>query len=222
MIWGARGRGWLCLSRAFSECHTVFTSLAAGGKVAWGPDADGMSSRQSSRDQALAQSVSQLYAELHRLACHYLQRERGDHTLQATALIHEAYLRLTSQRQVAWENRSQFLGIAAQLMRRILADYSRGHQAAKRSGSAQRVFLEEASIISPERAAEVAALDEALTRLAELDSRQARIVELRFFGGLSIEETAEVLAVSPATVKRNWNVAKAWLARELRRGDAHA
>jgi len=174
-------------------------------------------------EQALSDWMSVLYAELRRLASYYLQRERGNHTLQATALVHEAYLRLVDQRQVQWENRNQAMGIAAQVMRRVLLDYSRSHVAEKRGGKVNKVYLEEASIISKTRPADVVALDEALTRLAELDPEQARLVELRFFGGLSIEETAGVLETSPATVKRNWNVAKAWLARELRRGqDRHA
>lgn len=169
-------------------------------------------------EQALAEWMSFLYSELRRLASYYLQHERGNHTLQATALVHEAYLRLVDQKQVHWENRNQVLGIAAQLMRRVLLDYSRGHMAAKRGGDVNKVYLQEASIVSKTRPADVVALDEALTRLAEIDPQHARLVELRFFGGLSIEETAGVLQVSPATVKRNWSVAKAWLARELRRG----
>jgi RNA polymerase sigma-70 factor, ECF subfamily len=168
-------------------------------------------------DQGLAEVSVVLYSELHRLAAHYLRRERANHTLQTTALVHEAYLRLRDQREVCWENKNQFLGVAAQLMRRVLLDYSRGHQAAKRGGNATRVFLEEASVFSKARPADVICLDEALTRLAELDPQQARIVELRFFGGLSIEEASSVLEISPATVKRNWSVAKAWLARELSR-----
>jgi RNA polymerase sigma-70 factor (ECF subfamily) len=176
------------------------------------------------RDSALAERTSVLYSELRRIAGYYLRQERRNHTLQATALVHEVYLRLVDQRGVRWENRNQFLGIAAQLMRRILLDYSRSHQAAKRGGNADRVFLQEAAVISKTRPADVVALDEALTRLAEIDSQQAHLVELRFFGGLSIEETAGVLEVSPATVKRNWIVAKAWLARELAkpRGDLNA
>jgi RNA polymerase sigma-70 factor (ECF subfamily) len=175
-------------------------------------------------DSALAERTSVLYSELRRIAGYYLRQERRNHTLQATALVHEVYLRLVDQRGVRWENRNQFLGIAAQLMRRILLDYSRSHQAAKRGGNADKVFLQEAAVISKTRPADVVALDEALTRLAEIDSQQAHLVELRFFGGLSIEETAGVLEVSPATVKRNWSVAKAWLARELAkpRGDLNA
>jgi len=175
------------------------------------PDTSGIT------DQPVADAVAALYSELRRLASHYLRSERANHTLQATALVHEAYLRLRDQREIRWENKSQFLGVAAQLMRRILLDYSRGHQAVKRGGNATRVFLEEASIFSKARPADVICLDQALTRLGELDPQQARIVELRFFGGLSIEETAGVLEISPATVKRDWTVAKAWLARELSR-----
>jgi RNA polymerase sigma factor (TIGR02999 family) len=167
-------------------------------------------------EQPLSDWMIFLYSELRRLAQYYLEQERPNHTLQATALVHEAYLRLLEQRGVHWQSRTQVMGLAAQMMRRILLDYSRGHESAKRGGNVTRVFLEEASLISGERAADVIVLDEALTRLAEVDAQHARVVELRFFGGLSIEETAEVLEVSPATVKRNWNVAKAWLARDLR------
>jgi RNA polymerase sigma-70 factor (ECF subfamily) len=169
-------------------------------------------------EEALAEWTSFLYSELRRLASYYLRRERGNHTLQATALVHEAYMRLVDQREIQWENRNQVMGIAAQLMRRVLLDYSRGHQAEKRGGNVNKVYLEEAAIVSQVRPADVVALDEALVRLAELDPQQARLVELRFFGGFSIEETAGVLEISPATVKRNWSVAKAWLARELRSG----
>lgn len=179
------------------------------------------SSNQQVNQQALAELVPLLYSELRRLASYYLRLERSNHTLQATALVHEAYLRLADWREAHWENRNQFLGVAARLMRRILVDYGRSYHAAKRGGKAEKVFLEEADLVSKQRAADVVALDEALTKLAELDPQQARIVELRFFGGLSIEETARVLGTSPATVKRNWNVARAWLGRELRRDDAH-
>lgn len=185
-------------------------------------DASGPPGPRSGGEQGLAESTATLYSELRRLASYYLQRERGNHTLQATALVHEAYIRLVDQRGIQWENRNQFMGVAAQLMRRILLDYSRGHHAAKRGGNVDKVYLEEAALVSPVRATDVVALDEALIRLAELDPQQARLVELRFFGGLSIEETAEVLEISPATVKRSWNVAKAWLARELGRGAKHA
>jgi RNA polymerase sigma-70 factor, ECF subfamily len=171
------------------------------------------------KENAAADLVVLLYSELRRLASRYLRRERGEHTLQTTALVHEAYLRLANQREVHWKNREQFLGVAAQLMRRILVDYSRGHDAKKRGKGFEKVFLEEADGVSKEKAADVIALDEALTRLAEFDPQQAQLVELRFFGGLSVEEAAAVLGVSRTTVKRNWNVAKAWLARELRRSD---
>jgi RNA polymerase sigma-70 factor (ECF subfamily) len=173
-------------------------------------------------DRAVADLVTLLYPELRRLASRHLRRERREHTLQTTALVHEAYLRLTEQREVHWKNREQFLGVAARLMRRILVDYSRGHDAQKRGGGAERVLLEEAVSVSKEKAVDVIALDVALTRLAEFDPQQARLVELRFFGGLSVEESAEVLGVSRTTLKRNWNVAKAWLARELRSGQKDA
>jgi RNA polymerase sigma-70 factor, ECF subfamily len=170
-------------------------------------------------DKAVAELVVQLYSELRRLASGYLRRERSDHTLQTTALVHEAYLRLAEQKEVRWKNREQFMGVAAQLMRRILVDYSRGHDAQKRGSDFEKVFLEEAEVVSKGKAADVIALDEALTRLAEFDPEQARLVEMRFFGGLSLEEAAGVLGVSRTTVKRNWNLSKAWLARELRTGD---
>jgi len=175
--------------------------------------------RDAGDERAVADLAVLLYPELRRLASRHLRRERREHTLQTTALVHEAYLRLNDQREVHWKNQEQFLGVAAQLMRRILVDYSRGHDAKKRGGGVEKVFLEEAVGVAKEKGAEVIALDEALTRLAEFDPQQAHLVELRFFGGLSIEESAEVLGVSRTTLKRNWNVTKAWLARELRRGD---
>jgi RNA polymerase sigma-70 factor (ECF subfamily) len=170
-------------------------------------------------DKAVAELVVLLYSDLHSLASRYLQRERSDHTLQTTALVHEAYLRLSNQREVHWKNKEQFLGVAAQLMRRILVDYSRGHGAKKRGKGFEKVFLDEAAGVTKGKTADVVALDEALTRLAEFDPQQAHLVELRFFGGLDLDESAGVLGVSRTTVKRNWNVAKAWLARELRKGD---
>ena len=169
-------------------------------------------------EEALAELMPLLYAELKRLAGHYLRQERANHTLQATALVHEAYLRLVSQRQQQWQNKNQFVRVAANIMRRILVDYSRGYQSEKRGGKAERVFLEEGTLVCKGRAADVIAVDEALHRLAEIDLQQARLVELRFFGGLSIEEAASALNISPATVKRDWNVAKAWLAREMKSG----
>ena len=169
--------------------------------------------------KAATELVVQLYSELRSLASHYLRRERSDHTLQTTALVHEAYLRLADQREVHWKNKEQFMGVAAQLMRRILVDYSRAHGAEKRGSGFEKVFLEEAEVVPQGKASDVIALDEALTRLAEFDREQARLVEMRFFGGLSLEEAAAVLGVSRTTVKRNWNLCKAWLARELRRGE---
>lgn len=157
-----------------------------------------------------------VYDEMRRLAASYLRAERDGHTLQPTALAHEAYLRLIDQRSVTWQNRAHFMGIAAQAMRRILADHARRHRALKRGGDAARVSLTDAEIPADPREVEIQELDTALEDLAKLEPRQARVVELRFFGGLSIEETAEVLAVSPATVKRDWTVACAWLHRELR------
>jgi RNA polymerase sigma-70 factor, ECF subfamily len=173
---------------------------------------------QSGKELTTAEWTSLLYAELRRLAGHYLQQERANHTLQATALVHEVYLVLSHQQGIHWQNRNEFMAAAAHLMRRVLIDYSRKHHAAKRGGNATRVLLEEAVIPGRSRPADVVALDEALNRLAVFDQQQAKLVELRFFGGLNIEEAAGVLEISPATVKRHWNVAKAWLARELVRG----
>jgi RNA polymerase sigma factor (TIGR02999 family) len=156
-----------------------------------------------------------VYAELRRLASRYLRRERQNHTLQSTALVHEAYLRLIDQRNVQWQNRAQFFGVAAQLIRRILVDHARGHGAQKRGGDAAKLSLDEAIGTPDRKDVNLIALDEALSRLAELDPQQSRVVELRFFGGLTIEETAEVLKISPATVKRDWTVARAWLHKEI-------
>ncbi len=156
-----------------------------------------------------------VHDELRRLAHRYMGRERGNHTLQTSALVNEAYLRLIDQKDVHWQNRAHFFGIAAQIMRRILVDYARKRAFAKRGGKMQAVSFDEAMIVSPERAAEVVALDDALNGLAELDQRKSQIIELRFFGGLSIEETAEVLGVSAGTVMRDWTFAKAWLRREI-------
>lgn len=156
-----------------------------------------------------------VYHELHRLAARHLASERPGHTLQATALVNEAYLRLIDQKHVRWQNRSHFLGIAAQMMRRILVDYARARHYAKRGGGAPVVSLHEAAEVSVEKASDLIAVDDALIRLSELDARKGRVVELRFFGGLTVEETAEVLQISPNTVLREWATAKAWLHREL-------
>jgi RNA polymerase sigma factor (TIGR02999 family) len=153
--------------------------------------------------------------ELRRLAHHYMRRERPGHTLQTTALVNEAYLRLINRKNVHWQNRAHFLAIAAQLMRTILVDHARSHAYAKRGGGTQTVALDEAVIVPQERAAEVVALDDALKNLEGIDPLQSRIVELRFFGGLTIEETAEVTQLSPATIKREWSTAKAWLYHQL-------
>ena len=159
-----------------------------------------------------------VYDELHRQAARYLRREQSGLTLQTSDLIHEAYLRLIDQRDVEWQNRLHFHAIAAQQMRRILVDHARQRHAAKRGGSNLRLPLDEAESISVELDLDFVALDEALNRLATIDLQQSRVVELRFFSGLSVEETAEVLDVSERTVKRDWHVAKAWLRRELSRG----
>jgi RNA polymerase sigma factor (TIGR02999 family) len=161
-----------------------------------------------------------VYGELRRLAASYLRRERSDHTLQPTALVHEAYLRLVDQKNVQWQDRSHFFAITAQLMRRILVDHARGHLADKRGSGAPKVPLTEAIIMSQERPAELIALDESLTRLAAVDPQQGRVVELRVFAGLTVEETAEVLQISPATVKRDWSMAKAWLLQETQKTES--
>jgi RNA polymerase sigma factor (TIGR02999 family) len=169
--------------------------------------------------EALNALLPLVYEEMRRLAASYLGRERAGHTLQPTALAHEAYLRLLDQRSVSWQNRAHFMGLAAQAMRRILTDHARRRIALKRGGGALRIELDALEAESASAAeAEVSAveLDAALERLASLDERQARVVELRYYGGLSIEEAAEALSVSPATVKRDWTLARAWLHRELR------
>jgi RNA polymerase sigma factor (TIGR02999 family) len=170
----------------------------------------------SNGDQAALDSLFPLvYDELRRLASGYMRRERPDHTLQTTALVHEAYLRLVGQPDLSLKNRTHFFAIAARVMRRILIDHARTQQYAKRGGGALRLSLDEAALLSDERAAELVALDEALSELAKIDERQSRIVELRFFGGLTLAETAEVLKISSDTVTRDWNLAKAWLYRQV-------
>jgi RNA polymerase sigma-70 factor, ECF subfamily len=169
------------------------------------------------QEQALDRLVPQIHDELRKLAASYLRRERPDHTLQPTALVNEAFLRLVDQRAAKWQNRAHFFGIAAQAMRRILVDHARAHTAGKRGGSMRRVNLDDARLVTPIADVDLLALDEALTRLAALDPQQSRVVELRYFGGLTMEETAEVLHISPATVGREWRMAKAWLSAELGR-----
>ncbi len=173
-------------------------------------------SRWSAGDAAAAaELMPAVYDELRRLARQYLRHERGDHTLQATALVHEAYLRLADQKQSPWRNRAQFFAIASQLMRRILVDYARTHLAGKRGGGAEHIELNEALIPPAERAAHLVALDDALTQLAAIDARKSRVVELRFFGGLTVEETATTMGLNSATVRRDWTFAKAWLHRTI-------
>ena len=167
------------------------------------------------REQALDRLVPQIHHELRKLAAGYLRRERPDHTLQPTALVNEAFLKLIDQRAVKWQNRAHFFGIAAQAMRRILVDHARTHAASKRGGGLRKVPLEDASLIGRTVDVDLIALDEALTRLAAIDPQQSRIVELRFFGGLTMEEAAEVMGISPATIGREWRIAKAWLSAEL-------
>jgi len=170
----------------------------------------------SDGDQAALEKLMPLvYQELRRLARRYLGRENPGHTLQPTALVNEAYLRLIDQNRVRWQNRAHFFGVSAQLMRRILVDMARARQQRKRGGAARRVELDEALVVSKERGEDLVALDDALQSLAAMDERKSRVVELRFFGGLSVEETAEVLQVSPDTVMRDWKMAKVWLHREL-------
>ena len=153
--------------------------------------------------------------ELHRIARSYMRKEDPGHTLQTTALVNEAYLKLIDQKNVRWQNRAHFFGIAAKIMRRILLNYARDRHRAKRGGKAIQVSLSDVAVMSEARSSELIALDEALERLAVIDERKSRVVELRYFGGLSVEETAEVMKVAPITVIRHWNMAKAWLAREL-------
>lgn len=169
-------------------------------------------------DAAFAQLVPLVQAELHQLAQNYMHRERGGHILQTTALVNEAWLKLIDWHNVSWQNRAHFYGAAAQIMRRILVDEARERQRQKRGGGALQVSLTQAENISQERTADLVALDDALNSLAEFDDRKSRIVELRFFGGLSVEETAEVLKLSARTVAREWSVAQVWLFRALKEG----
>lgn len=165
--------------------------------------------------EALEQLMPLVYEELRRLAHYYLSRERSDHTLQSTALVHEAYLRLAGPNPPQWQNRAHFFGIAAHVMRQILVEYARGRGAAKRGGDAITLTLDDAVALPQQMDVDVVALDKALSELSELDAQQGRIVELRFFAGLTIEDTSEVLGISPATVKRDWITARAWLFRAM-------
>lgn len=167
--------------------------------------------------EALDTLMPLVYDELRRLAQHYLRRERADHTLQSTALVHEAYVRLVGRDSPPWQSRAHFFGIAARLMRQILVEHARAHYAAKRGGHSFKLTLEDAAAISQPANVDLVALDDALQKLAVQDPRQSRIVELRFFAGLTIEDAAEVLAISRATVAREWTIARAWLYREIER-----
>ncbi len=167
------------------------------------------------KQEALGELMPLVYDELHRMAKRYMSSQPSGHTLQTTALIHEAYLKLADQKEKRWQNRAHFFAVAAQAMRHILVDHARTRQSEKRGGAAQMISLEEAAIVSAERASEIVALDDALKSLSAADERKGRVVELRYFGGLSVEETAEVLKISPETVMRDWRFAKTWLLREL-------
>jgi len=164
---------------------------------------------------ALERLIPLVYQELHRLARHYMAGERSGHTLQTTALLNEAYLRLVDSPKLGWQNRAHFFAVSAQVMRRILVDWARSRQALKRGGEAKPLELEEALVVADAPGPDLVALDDALKALAALDPRKCEVVEMRFFGGLSVEETAEVLKVSPETVMRDWKFAKSWLRREL-------
>jgi RNA polymerase sigma factor (TIGR02999 family) len=173
----------------------------------------------SNGDQAALEKLTPLvYAELHRLAKRYMRRENPGHSLQTSALVNEAYLRLIEAHRVRWQNRSHFFAVSAQIMRRILVDFARARQNLKRGGGALQVSLDEGLVVSPERGADLLALDEALQRLGALNARHSQVVELRYFGGLNEEEIAEVLKVSPRTVRNDWSLARAWLYRELNLG----
>ncbi len=172
-------------------------------------------------EQALHRLIPLVHNELHRIAQRHIGHERADHTLQATALVNEAYLRLVDAKAVAWHDRAHFLAVAARVMRRILVDHARARHYQKRGGDAARVTFDEGLAVTDERAPDFIALDEALQALAEFDERKSRVIEMRFFGGLTVEETASVLKVSPATVMGDWRLAKAWLQREMRGDRSH-
>lgn len=171
---------------------------------------------------ALNQLMPLVYDELHQMAHRYLRRERVDHTLQTTALVNEAYLKMVGQRELQWQNRAHFFAVAANVMRQILVDYARAQHRIRRGGAAQQVSLDEALLVSNGRAAELLLLDDALHSLAKFDARKSRIAELRYFGGLSVEETAAVLQISAVTVMREWRVTKAWLLQEMSKGGPDA
>ena len=190
------------MQNAKQECDDVSTLLRA-----W----------SEGDHRALEKLTPIVYDELHRLASRYMKRERPGHSLQTTALVNEAYMRLVDYKGMLWQNRAHFFAVSAQLMRRILVEHARRHNL-KRGGGVQHVSLDETAIVGGDRAADLVALDDAMDALAQLDARKAQVVEMRFFGGLSVEETAEVLKVSSVTVMRDWSTAKAWLYRELTGG----
>jgi RNA polymerase sigma factor (TIGR02999 family) len=204
----ARSRSRLVLCET-APIRQVLTTPSPGAVTsllrAWGDGDDG----------ALEQLTPLVEAELRRLARGYMRRERPGHTLQTTALVNEAFLRLTEARSVRWQDRAHFLAISARLMRRVLVDHARSRGYRKRGGGAQRVTLDEAHVVAAEPEVDLVALDRVLESLAVVDARKSKVIELRFFGGLSVEETAEVLGVSPDTVKRDWRLARLWLLREL-------
>lgn len=171
--------------------------------------------------EASARLIALVYGELRAIAGRCMRRERPEHTLQATVLVHEAYMRLAGQDGIQWQSRAHFFGIAARVMRRVLLDYAREHRAKKRSGGA-RVTFEDGLVVSQDHLEDVLILDECMQKLAAVDPRQSQLVELRFFAGLTVEETAEVMSISTATVKREWSHAKAWLIREMKTGELHA
>jgi RNA polymerase sigma-70 factor (ECF subfamily) len=190
----------------------------AGGLMASAPQDVSVLLAQliAGQQEALPKLIPLVYDELHRLAAGYMRRERADHTLQATALVNEAYLKLVQQPCPNWHSRAHFFGVAAQVMRHILVDHARGHASEKRGGGKRPVALEDDFVFTSEKSIELLKLDTSLKRLAALDPRQARVVELRFFGGLTVEEVADVLGVSQKTVKRDWSMAKAWLHGDLK------
>jgi RNA polymerase sigma factor (TIGR02999 family) len=175
----------------------------------------------SGQPEVSARLIALVYPELRAMAGRCMRRERSDHTLQATVLVHEAYLRLVGQENVHWENRAQFFGFAAHVMRRVLVDYAREHRALKRGGAAARVTLDDALLITEDHMDRVLMMDDSLRKLAAVDLAQSRIVELRFFAGMTVEETSEVMGISTATVKREWSHAKAWLQRDMRSRGEH-
>jgi RNA polymerase sigma-70 factor, ECF subfamily len=198
--------------------YQVGSQQGGAGVVSVAPDVTSLLKKLAGgNQQAASELIPVVYEELHRLAVRHLRRERQDHTLQPTALVHEAYIKLVAQRDADWQSRNHFFAVASKLMRRILVDYARRHLREKRGGGQTKVSLDEAPVVSPQRPDGMLAIDESLSRLEKLDARQACIVELRYFGGLTIEEVAQVLGVSPTTVRREWTSAKAWLYGELNR-----